>query len=148
MPALTSYIQCRTDIILVLQQNRLRWYGHVLWKDTHWVKKYMDYEVECSRPSGRLKRTWTEVVQEDCQACKLNREDAMDCSRWKKLIKEGWRLRQVSGWMFLLLPAHLSSPGQRAVKRLCVRAWVCGSEWLIQKVISMKWSWQIHQQQT
>jgi len=28
------------DIILILQQNRLRWYGHVLRKeDTDWVKK-------------------------------------------------------------------------------------------------------------
>jgi len=35
------------DIILILQQNRLRWYGHVLRKeDTHWVKKCMEYEVE------------------------------------------------------------------------------------------------------
>ena len=29
------------DIILILQQNRLRWYGHVLRKeDTDWVKKW------------------------------------------------------------------------------------------------------------
>jgi len=32
------------DIILVLQQNRLRWYGHVLRKeDNDWVKKCMEY---------------------------------------------------------------------------------------------------------
>jgi len=54
------------DIILILQQNRLRWYGHVLRKDTDWVKKCMEYEVEGSRPKGRPKRT--EVVQKDCQA--------------------------------------------------------------------------------
>jgi len=30
------------DIILILQQNTLRWYGHVLQKeDTDWVKKCM-----------------------------------------------------------------------------------------------------------
>jgi len=82
------------DIILILQQNRLWWYGHVLQKeDTDWVKKCMEYEVEGSRPRGRPKRTWTEVVQKDCQACNLNREDAMDCGRWKKLIKIGR-----SGW--------------------------------------------------
>jgi len=35
------------DIILILQQNRLRWYGHVLLKeDNDWVKKCMEYEVE------------------------------------------------------------------------------------------------------
>jgi len=34
-----------------LQQNRLRWYGHVLRKDDDdWVKKCMEYEVEGSRP--------------------------------------------------------------------------------------------------
>ena len=78
------------DIILILQQNRLRWYGHVLRKeDTDWVKKCMEYEVEGCRPRGRPKRTWREVVQKDCQACNLNREDAMDRGRWKKLIKIG-----------------------------------------------------------
>jgi len=78
------------DIILILQQNMLPWYGHVLRKeDTDWVKKGMEYEVEGSRPRGRPKRTWKEVVQKDCQACNLNKEDAMDHGRWKKLIKIG-----------------------------------------------------------
>jgi len=31
----------------------------------------------------------------------------------------------VSGWMFLLVPAYLRSPGQKAVKRLCVCVCVC-----------------------
>ena len=53
--------------ILILQQNRLRWYEHVLQKeDTDWVKKCMEYEVEGSRPRGRPKKTWKEVVQKDC----------------------------------------------------------------------------------
>ena len=44
--------------ILILQQNRLRCYGHVLRKeDTDWVKKCVEYEVESSRPRGRPKRT-------------------------------------------------------------------------------------------
>jgi len=45
-------------IILILQQNSLRWYGHVLRKeDTDWAKKCMKYEVEGSRARGRQKRT-------------------------------------------------------------------------------------------
>jgi len=77
------------DIILILQPNRLRWYGHVLRKeDTDWVKKCMQYEVEGSRPRGP-KRTWKEVAQKDCQARNLNKEDAMDHDRWKKVIKIG-----------------------------------------------------------
>jgi len=48
----------------------------------------MQYETEGFRPRGRPKGTWKEVVQKDCQACKLNREDAMNHSRWRKLIKD------------------------------------------------------------
>jgi len=76
-------------MILVLQQNRLCCYGHVLRKeDNDWVKKCMEYEVEGARPRSRPKRTWKEVVQKDCQARKLNREDAMDCSSRRKQIKD------------------------------------------------------------
>jgi len=71
----------------MLQQNRLRWHGHVLRKDDDdWVKKCMEYETEGSR--GRPKRTWKEVVREDCQASKLNKEDAMDRCKWRKVIKD------------------------------------------------------------
>jgi len=65
------------DSISVLQQNSLRWYGHVLRKeDNDWVKKCMEYEVEGAGPRGRPK-----IVEKDCQARGLNREDAMDRSR-------------------------------------------------------------------
>jgi len=52
------------------------------------VKKCMQYEVEGSRPKGRPKRTWKEVVREDCQARKLNKEDAMDRCKSRNVIKE------------------------------------------------------------
>jgi len=48
----------------------------------------MEYEVEGPRPRRRPKRTWREVVEKDCQARKLNKEDAMDSSKWRKLIKD------------------------------------------------------------
>ena len=77
------------DIILALQQNRLRWYGHVLREeDNDWVKKCMEYKVEGARPRGRPKKTWTEIVEKDCQARKLNRKDAMDHNRWRKKIRD------------------------------------------------------------
>jgi len=38
-------------ITLVLQQNMLRWYGHMQRKEANdWVKKYMEYEVD-GRPT-------------------------------------------------------------------------------------------------
>ena len=43
--------------------------------------------MEGARARGRPKKTWTEIVENDCQARKLNREDAMDRNRWRKQIK-------------------------------------------------------------
>jgi len=72
------------------KQVAMVWACDVLRKeDTDWVKKCMEYEVEGSRPRGRPKRTWREVVQKDCKAHNLNKKDAMDRVRWKKLIKIG-----------------------------------------------------------
>jgi len=44
--------------------------------------------VEGVRPRGRAKWTCREVVQQDGQERKFNREDAMDRSRWRKQIKD------------------------------------------------------------
>jgi len=48
------------------------------------VKKCMEYEVEGARPRGRPKKTWRKIVEKDCKAYGLNREDAMHRSRWRK----------------------------------------------------------------
>jgi len=50
-------------------------------EDNDWVKKCMEYEVEGARPGDIPK-----IVEKDCQAHGLNREDAMDRSRWMKQI--------------------------------------------------------------
>ena len=52
------------------------------------MKKCMEHEVEGPRLRGRPKKTWKEVVREDCQARKLNKEDAMDRCKWRQMIKE------------------------------------------------------------
>jgi len=38
----------------------------------------MEYKVEGARPRGKPKKTWKDLVEKDCQARKLNKEDAMD----------------------------------------------------------------------
>jgi len=68
-----------TTWVEVLQKILVKFH---LSEDNDWVKKYMEYEVEGPRP----KRTWRDVVKEDCQARKLNTEDAIDRSKWRKLI--------------------------------------------------------------
>ena len=36
----------------------------------------MEYEVEGARPRGSPKKAWREIVEKDCQAHKLNKENA------------------------------------------------------------------------
>jgi len=41
-----------------LQQNRLRWYGHVLQEDDDWVKKCMEYFQAAGHPYPWLVRVY------------------------------------------------------------------------------------------
>ena len=97
------------DITSQLQQNRLRWYGHVLQKeDNDWVKKCMEYEVVSSRPRGRPKRTWLEVVLRDCQVRGLSRDHAMVRGRWRKLIR---MVYEQEGCEWMNVSSCTGSPG-------------------------------------
>ena len=78
----------RKENVVALQRAEMRmvrWMCGVKLKDRLPSK---ELEVEGSRPRGRPKRTWKQVVREDCQARKLNKEDAMDRCKWRKVIKE------------------------------------------------------------
>ena len=58
-------------------------------EDNDWVKNFLEYEVEGARGGrGRPKKTWTEIVEKDCKARKLNREDVMDHNTWRKQIRD------------------------------------------------------------
>jgi len=46
--------------------------------------------VEGARPRVRPKKNWRAIVEKDCQARKLNREDAMDHNRWTNQIRNDW----------------------------------------------------------
>ena len=59
-------------------------------------------------------------MQRDCQVRGLSKDDAMVRGRWRKMIRMVDEQRGVSGWMFLLVPAHPGSPGERAIKWSCV----------------------------
>jgi len=89
------------------------------------------YEVEGPRPRGRKKRTWAEVVEKGCQARKLNKGDALDRSRWRKLINDVWW----TGWVwvgecfFCYRPTRVV-PDKRPLNScvcvcVCVRVRVC-----------------------
>ena len=51
-------------------------------EETMLEAKKNNFEAEGTRSRDRPKKNWREIVQNDCQAHKLNREDAMDHYRW------------------------------------------------------------------
>jgi len=57
-------------------------------ENSDWMKKCVEYEVEGARARGGPKKAHIETVQKDCQAHRLNRDDAMDRNRWTKQIKD------------------------------------------------------------
>jgi len=63
-------------------------------------------------------------------------------SRWRKQIGMIDDHDECSGWMFLLVPAHLGCPGQIPQSRktvVCVC--VCVSDWLILLLLIFSWQW-------
>ena len=66
-------------ITTFIRSGRLRWYGHVMRKgDENWVKKCMEYRVECRRPVGRPRKTWLESVEADMAELEIDKEDVHD----------------------------------------------------------------------
>jgi len=92
------------------------------------VKKCMEYKVEGTRPRGRPKKTWREIVEKYCRARGLNTEDAMCRSRWRKQIGMIVDHDECCGWMFLLVPAHPGCPGQFPESRKTVVCVCCACQ--------------------
>jgi len=60
----------------------------VTWRQTckcHFLAVVQHARPVCVRVRVRV---WSEIVQKDCHARKLNTKDAMDRSRWRKLIND------------------------------------------------------------
>ena len=49
-------------------------------------------------------------MQRDCQVRGLSKDDVMVRGRWRKMIRMVDEQEGVSGWMFLLVPAHPGRP--------------------------------------
>jgi len=77
----------------------------------------MEHEVEGSRPRGRPKKTWKEVVREDCQARKLNKEDAMDrCMQMEKGDKGSTMIRMGVSTEWVNVSSGTGLPGLSRIK--------------------------------
>ena len=75
------------DIAEVMQQNKLRWFGHVERRDELcWIKRIGTLQVDGDGVKGRPRKRWREVLKEDMREKGLCREDAWDRPRWRKML--------------------------------------------------------------
>ena len=74
-------------ITTLTRSGRLRWYGHAIKKgDEDWVKKCMEYRVECRRPVGIPRNTWLDSVEADMAELEINKEDVHDRNKWRRNV--------------------------------------------------------------
>ena len=59
----------------VIQARRLRWFGHLeRMEGDNWVSKCRDLVVPGTKPRGRPRKTWQEVIRTDMQQKNLRPE--------------------------------------------------------------------------
>ena len=70
-----------------LRKSRLRWFGHVQWKEnSDWVKKVTLLDVDGCRGIGCPSKTWNQAVAEDLQALNLKADHVYDRQAWRRDI--------------------------------------------------------------
>ena len=80
------------DLMFMLDLNKamdklsmassVHWYGHVLSREgDHVLRRALDFEVECQRKKGRLKRTLKKLAEGESVKVGLRREDSLCRSR-------------------------------------------------------------------
>ena len=54
--------------------------------DEDWVKKCMEYRVECRRPVGRPRKTWLESIEADMTELEIDKEDVHDIRKRRRNV--------------------------------------------------------------
>ena len=76
-----------TSVVTVVEQNKLRWYGHVLRKEKEdVVKQAWEEPVRGKRSRGRQLKRWKDGLRERLEELGLREQDAKDRQRWKRGI--------------------------------------------------------------
>ena len=74
------------DLDLILNERRLRWYGHVE-SSYGAVNTAFDIQIVGKRP----KMTWKQLTERDCRDLKLSAMDPHDRDTWKSGVRSAMR---------------------------------------------------------
>ena len=69
-----------------LQERRLKWYGHVMRREEHYVgRRAMEMKVQGRMKRGRTNRRWLATVRGDIKDKGLSVEEVYDCATWRRI---------------------------------------------------------------
>ncbi|KAF3697499.1 hypothetical protein EXN66_Car013179 [Channa argus] len=86
----TSEGQVMLDVLQIVREDRLRWFGHVQRRNCEYISRRMlRLELPGRRSRGRAKRRFMDVVREDMKLVGVREEDAEDRVRWRHMIRCG-----------------------------------------------------------
>ena len=69
-----------------VQERRLKWYGHVMRREEHYVgRRAMVMKVQGRRKIGRPKRRWLDKVKDDIKEKGLSADDVYDRATWRRM---------------------------------------------------------------
>ena len=67
-----------------LRKMRLRWFGHVKRRnENNILSRAMELKVEGKRPVGRLKKTWSKIMEKDMRKLNIMEDMTEDRKQWR-----------------------------------------------------------------
>ena len=75
------------DLDVVLHISRMRWFGHVEC-GTGWIAEVCKLNVVAQKGSGRTRKSWDEVLENDRKKLGMDSADPQTCSEWRGCLRE------------------------------------------------------------
>ena len=75
------------DLDVVLCTSRMRWFGHVE-RSTGWIAEVRKLNVVAQKRSGRPRKSWDEVLENDRKKLGMDSADPQNRSEWRGRLRE------------------------------------------------------------
>ena len=75
------------DLDVVLRTSRMRWFGHVE-RSTGWIAEVRKLNVVAQKRSGRPRKSWDEVLENDRKKLGMDSADPQNRSEWRGRLRE------------------------------------------------------------
>ena len=85
------------DLDVVLRTSRMRWFGHVE-HSTGWIAEVRKLHVVAQKRSGRPRKSWDEVLENDRKKLGMDSADPQNCSEWRGRLRERLVIKPNPRW--------------------------------------------------